>query len=133
MRIWSSWPRLSNRFCAVARSKPAIVAPPMDETAPKLTSPEMRNCRTGPRDCTPICWPTAKSFLSAVPWSTTTSPGFGQAPDTRVRVLNSGLRRVDAEAEVGRPAEGDRLAVMADQVGVTGDLADGRLHVGQAP
>ena len=34
------------------------------------------------------------------------------------------LRRVDAEAEVRRAAEGDRLAVVADQLGVAADAAD---------
>ena len=34
MRIWSSWPTLSKRLCAVGRSKPASVAPPIEDTAP---------------------------------------------------------------------------------------------------
>ncbi len=80
IRIWSSLPCLSNRCWAVARSKPASVAPPIDETAPNFTIPEMRNFSTGPRDCTPIVWPTWRSFLPEVDLSTTTSPAFGQAP-----------------------------------------------------
>ena len=41
------------------------------------------------------------------------------------------LRRVDAESEIGRSTEGDRFTIVADQVGVTLDLADGRIYVGQ--
>ena len=46
-RIWSSLPTLPNSRCAVGRSKPASVAPPIVSTAPNLTRPEMRNVSTG--------------------------------------------------------------------------------------
>ena len=48
----------------------------------------------------------------------TTSPSFGQFPSTSVSAVERRLRRIDAEAEVGRAAERDRLAVRADQLSV---------------
>ena len=80
--ISSNLPCLRKRRCAVSRSKPASVAPPMERSEPNLVRPEMRRRCTGPSACTPIVWPTAKSFLLAVPSSITTSFGPGQSPDT---------------------------------------------------
>ena len=90
IRIWSSLPSLSNSDCATGRSNPASVAPPIDDTAPYLAIPEIRNFSTGPRDWIPIIWPTVKCSLPAVDLSTMTSPAFGQAPSARVSELNCG-------------------------------------------
>ena len=46
--ISSNLPALSKIFCAVGRSKPASVAPPIVETEPNRTMPEMRSRSTGP-------------------------------------------------------------------------------------
>ena len=46
--ISSSRPRFSNSSCAVGREKPESVAPPIVETEPKRTKPEIRNLRAGP-------------------------------------------------------------------------------------
>ena len=48
-------------------------------------------------------WPTAKCFLSAVPRSMTTSPGCGQAPDTKVSVLKSGFVGSTLKPRLGAP------------------------------
>ena len=57
-RIWSSWLRFSNSFCAVGRSKIAMVAPPIVETPPSSAMPTMRNGFVGPCTDTPIFCPT---------------------------------------------------------------------------
>ena len=64
--ISSSRPFLSNSLCAVGRSKPASVAPPIVATEPNLTMPEMRRRWMGPVASTPISSPTAKCFFFAV-------------------------------------------------------------------
>ena len=84
----SSLPSLSKSRCAVGRSKPARVAPPSEEAEPNVMIPEMRSRSAGPAAWTPTSSPTAKSSLSAVDSSTTTSPGPGQAPSTSVSGLN---------------------------------------------
>ena len=53
-RIWSSLPSLPKSRWAVARSKPASVAPPIELTDPNFTIPEIRISLTGPSACTPI-------------------------------------------------------------------------------
>ena len=50
--ISSSLPCFSKIRCAVGRSNPASVAPPIVETEPNLTTPEMRSRSTGPSPCT---------------------------------------------------------------------------------
>ena len=87
-RIWSSLPSLSKSRCAVGRSKPASVAPPIGRTEPNLTSPEIRSCSTGPSAWTPIRLPDCEVLLvrgrrrRSRPRS-----AFGQAPlDERQRV-----------------------------------------------
>ena len=102
-RIWSSFPSLSKSRWAVARSKPASVAPPIELTAPNLTRPEIRSFSSGPSTCTPIVWPTFRSFLSAVDWSTTSSFGPGQAPCTSVRLLNCGFVGSTENPRFGAP------------------------------
>ena len=87
-RIWSSLPCSAKRCCAVRRSKPASVAPPIVPTAPNFTRPDTRSRSTGPCACTPSCCPIAMCFLPAVWRSTTTSPVFGHRPDTSVSELN---------------------------------------------
>ena len=56
-RIRSTLPTRFSSPCAVAVSKTAIVAPPI-ETPGSLTIPAIRKCRTGPRLSTPIVSPT---------------------------------------------------------------------------
>ncbi len=102
-RIWSSLPSLAKSRCAVARSKPASVAPPIELTAPNLTSPEMRSCSTGPSTWTPIVCPTFRSFLLAVDWSTTTSFRPGHAPSTSARLLNCGREGSTEKPRLGAP------------------------------
>ncbi len=80
--ISSSFPSFSNSRCAVGRSKPARVAPPIERFEPNSTIPEIFSFSTGPSTCTPISSPILKSFLSAVPESITTSSVFGQLPST---------------------------------------------------
>ena len=46
--ISSSLPGFPNRSCAVGRSNPANVAPPIVPTDPNLTMPESLSCWTGP-------------------------------------------------------------------------------------
>ena len=86
--ISSSWPCLLKSCWAVARSKPASVAPPIVETEPNLTRPETRSFSTAPIPCTPTISPILKSSLSAVALSITTSFAFGQAPSVNVSGLN---------------------------------------------
>ena len=102
-RIWSSLPSFSKSRWAVARSKPASVAPPIELTDPNLTMPEILSCSTGPSTCTPIVCPTFRSFLPAVDWSTTTSSGPGQAPWTSDRLLNSGRVGSTEKPRFGAP------------------------------
>ena len=67
MRMWSSFPTLWKSACAVGRSKPASVAPPMSRLlAPNLTRPETRNGFAPPCASTLIMSPTLMSFLLAV-------------------------------------------------------------------
>ncbi len=80
---------------------PASVAPPIVETVPNLTSPEMRSLTTGPCDCTPISSPTLKCFLFAVDWSITTCSPCGHVPSTSV----SGLKR-EAPFAIEKPRFG---------------------------
>ena len=132
--ISSSLPSLSNSRCAVGRSKPASVAPPIVETAPNSDEPG---------DAQPLDGSVgldadrsgrlAKSFLPAVDLSMTTSSAFGQAPSTRLSGLNGESPSVDAEAEVRRAAEDDRLAVAADQLCLAADAAIAPGRRGQLP
>ena len=59
MSIPSSLPSLWKIFCAVGKSKIAIVVPPSDETPPILTIPAILYRTTGPRAITPIVSPGA--------------------------------------------------------------------------
>jgi len=86
--ISSSFPSLPKSRCAVGKSKPASVAPPIVATEPNLTMPEMRRRSARPAACTPTCCPTSKPSLSTVAASTTTWFGPGHAPSTRVSGLN---------------------------------------------
>ena len=81
------------------------------------TKPEIRSRSTGPSAWTPISSPSAKSSLSAVASSITTSFGPGPgALDERQRI-EARVAVGDREAEVRRAAVDDRLAVVADQRG----------------
>ncbi len=117
-RIWSSFPSLSNRRCAVARSKPASVAPPrLRPLDPNLTRPATLNGVAAPSASILIVSPTSMCFLPAVARSIDDlrSPS-ASSPRRASGELNSGLSRVDREAEVRRAAEADHLPVLADQV-----------------
>ena len=114
--ISSSWPTFLNSRCAVGRSKPASVAPPIVRPELNWTMPETFRCWTGPSACTPIVSPTAKSSFDAVSLSITTSSVFGHdALEQRERVEHRVAVR-DREAEVRRAAEDDRLPVVADEL-----------------
>ena len=102
-RIWSSLPTLWKSRCAVGRSKPASVAPPIESTEPNLTIPETWSVSTGPSTWTPSVEPTSTSFLLAVALSTTTSSALGQAPSTSVRLENSGRDGSTEKPRFGAP------------------------------
>lgn len=103
IRIWSSLPVLSNNRCAVPRSNPASVAPPIDDTAPNSTSPEIFICTAAPRAWTPIVSPVANPFSLAVFVSITTWSPLGQAPETRVSELNCGSVGSTLKPRFGAP------------------------------
>jgi hypothetical protein len=75
----------------------------MELTEPNFTIPEIFICSTGPSAWTPIVWPTVRSSLSAVDLSTTTSSGPGQAPSTRLRLLNCGFEGSTEKPRFGAP------------------------------
>ena len=101
--ISSSLPALSKICCAVGRSKPASVAPPIVETEPNRTMPEMRRRSTGPSPCTPITLPIAKSSLSAVALSIATSPVPGHPPSMRVSGLKTESPSAIEKPRLGAP------------------------------
>ncbi len=104
IRIASSLPCLPKRSCAVGRSKPASVAPPIVARSPvNLTMPEMWKIRTGPSDWIPIVSPTPKSFLSAVASSITTPPWPGHSPCTSSSELNRGCEGSTLKPMLGAP------------------------------
>ena len=87
--ISSSLPSLSKIRCAIGRSKPASVAPPIVETDPNRKNPEMRRRSTGPSPWTPTVWPISKFSLSAVASSIATSPDPGHWPVVSVSGLKT--------------------------------------------
>ena len=91
----------------------------------------MRICCTGPFACTPIVWPTLRSFFFAVDWSITTSFANGHEPSMSVRVLNAGLAGSTLKPRFGAPPKTIDLAVRADQVRLAADAADRVRDVGQ--
>ena len=101
--ISSSLPGFPNRPCAVGRSNPANVAPPIVPTDPNLTMPESLSCWTGPTACTLMVWPIVKCSLCAVDLSTTTSLRFGQLPSTRLSGLNGEAPRAMLKPRLGAP------------------------------
>ena len=101
--ISSSLPCLSKSRCAVGRSKPASVAPPIVETDPNVTMPEMRRRSTGPTPCTPTCLPTSNPSLSAVDLSITTSRGPGHDPATSSSGLKTESPSVMLKPRFGAP------------------------------
>ena len=119
-------PPCANSCCAVGRSKPASVAPPIVATEPNLTMPgDLATARPGPRPATPIVSPTVKSFFAAVDSSITTSSGPGPgALDEGERVERRAASGSTLKPRFGRAAEDDRLAVLADQLRLAVDAAD---------
>ena len=129
-RIWSSFPTLPNSRCAVRQVEPreggaadGVDGPELDETGDaerldgafrlhtdRLAGGKVLLGRRGGVD----------DDLAVL------GPG---AADERERV-ELGLRRVDAEAEVGGAAEHDRLAVLADQLRLASDAPDRGRDVG---
>ena len=112
-------------------------------TRPGWRRPGCRPCRTGryrvmvkvrvgPGSRMRTCSPTPKSYFCAVPASMTTSCGVvGGVPCDDAQ--RGELRfRVEGEAERGRPAAGDGLAVTGDELGVPVDRALGRLDARDA-
>ena len=133
-RIWSSLPTLSKSCCAVGRSKPASVAPPIVSTRAELDEAGDAELLDRPLglDADLLARPRGPSSTRSRRRSRP-RPSLGHAPlDERERV-ELGLRRVDAEAEVRRAAEDDRLAVLADQLRLAADAADRRLRRPAAP
>ena len=101
--ISSRRPSFSNSRCAVGRSKPASVAPPIERLEPNSTIPEIRSRSTGPSTCTPISSPIAKPSFLATPESITTSFGPGHEPWTRRRGLNGESPSGIANPRFGAP------------------------------
>ena len=101
--ISSRRPSFSKSRCAVGRSKPASVAPPMERSEPNSTIPEMRRRSTGPSTWTPISSPIAKSSLSATPESITIWSAPGQSPSTSRRGLNTESPSAMAKPRLGAP------------------------------
>ncbi len=101
--ISSRRPSFSKSRCAVGRSKPASVAPPIERSEPNSTIPEIRRRSTGPSTWTPISSPIPKSSLSATPESITTSSGPGQAPSTSLSGLNGESPSAIAKPRFGAP------------------------------
>ena len=124
-RIWSSLPSLPKSCCAVGRSKPASVAPPIDDDRAELDEardPQRLDRALGldadrpGRRRGPSC---RRSTCRSRPRRPS-----ARRPLTSVSELNDGCVGIDAEAEVRGAAEDDRLAVLADQLGVAADAAD---------
>ena len=112
-------------FCAVGKSKIAIVAPPSDETPPILTMPDDR------------VWPLRPAAIDAdrvadlvvvlrrrvrVDVDLVRADG-PRAGDERERVEALVAVRVDAEGERRRAVAGDDLAVASDEVREVADSA----------
>ena len=70
--ISSSCPSFRSSRCAVRRSKPASVAPPIVSPDENCMIPETSSRCTGPSAWTPMTSPTSKSSLDAVSLSTIT-------------------------------------------------------------
>ncbi len=101
--ISSSLPSFLKSRCAVGRSKPARVAPPIERSELKRTMPATRSRSTGPSAWTPIVSPILKSSSSAVPSSMTTSFGPGQSPSTSASGLNGDSPRAIEKPRFGAP------------------------------
>ena len=125
MRIWSSCPTLSKRLCAVGRSRPARVAPPIpsDPRDPERLDRASRLHADRLADLEVLL------------------PGGGLVDDELVvpgpGALHEGervelrLRWIDAEAEVRRAAEDNRFPVLADEMRVSLHTADRGGDVGK--
>ena len=101
--ISSSLPTFLKRRCAVGRSKPASVAPPIEIDALSRTMPETLSLSTGPSAWTPTTSPILKFSSFAVPLSITTSFGPGQSPSTRASGLNGDSPCAIAKPRFGAP------------------------------
>ena len=117
-----AWPRPeSGRACPAcrtgsapcSRSNPASVAPPIDDTAPNSTNPEIRICCAlahGPaRRCVS---PTRETLLLRSAAIDDDLPGLRPGSGHQGERVELRLRRIDAEAEIRRAAEDDRFAVL---------------------
>ena len=102
-RMSSSLPSLSNSCWAVARLKPASVAPPSDAAEPNFTRPETRIWTTGPCACTPIVSPTLMCFFLAVEVSITTWFAPGQPPLVSFSDSNCGRAGSTLKPRFGAP------------------------------
>ena len=131
-RIWSSLPSLSKSRCAVARSNPASVAPPIELTEPNLTSPEIRSCldRAFDLDADLVADLRCPSCRRSTCRSTTSfAPGplalhEGEAVELR-------LRRVDQKPRFGAPPNAIALPSVDELRVLARDAADRVLDVGQ--
>ena len=119
--IASYCPSRSKSFCAVATSKIANVAVPIDSTLPYFAIPTTSKSCFGCSVEISIDSPIPKSSRSAVPASTTTSPSpSGQRPFEQVERVEARVlgRRVDPEAEARGAVRVHRLAVVGDDLRV---------------
>ena len=113
-----SSPRMSNQRCTSTRRAPTMIVPPSDELSPKVKMPlTVTGCRTRSPWREPIASPTATSFFSAKPASTTTSPArAGAAPSFQVTLLmamsSAAMTKVGAPP-VSTTSPSTRTALMA--------------------
>src|SRR5215218_8492385 len=114
--ISSSRPRFPKIRWAVGRSKPASVAPPIVETDPNRTRPEIRSRRAAPSAWTPNRFAESQVLLLrrrlVHDELAVLRPG---AADKRKRIEGRIAGR-DAETEVRSAPVHDRLAVVADEL-----------------
>ena len=104
MRIWSSCPTLSKRLCAVGRSKPARVAPPIERHGAVLErSPRSGTARPGlstaRRSSGRPGGPSSRRWTRR----RRARPCPGQAPFTRVSELNCGCVGSTLKPRFGAP------------------------------
>ena len=137
-RIWSSLPSLPNSRCAVARSKPASVAPPIELDRAELDEAGDLELLDRALDLHADRLADLQVLLVGrrLVDDDLVRPGPGSLHERQAVELR--LRRVDREPEVRRPAERDRLAVLDELRALARDAADRvpdvrqRLHLREA-
>ena len=125
-------PRLPNSRCAVGRSNPARVAPPIVETLPNLTMPEIRSRCDRPVRLHADRLADLEMLLA--PRSTRRSrprSRRGHAPDDERQRVERRIAVRDAEAEVRRAAVDDALPFLPISCASPFTLPLGLGHLGQ--